>query len=108
MGLHFAETHHLTHDLGLEAGRFGLGIDLADIPGDGRFLLLQALDALDEGLQSVRRNATSIRHKSTPPIRKRSAPTRETAATLVPRHRGEQAPNRSEERRVGKEWRSRK
>ena len=28
------------------------------------------IDALDEGLQSVRRNATSIRHKSTPPIKK--------------------------------------
>src|SRR5262245_3426340 len=62
MRFHFAQAHDLPHDLGLEAGALGFGLDLADSPGDGRFLLRQALEALDEGFQPVRRNATRIRH----------------------------------------------
>ena len=47
----FPHPHHLAHDLGVEAGALGLGIDFADIGGQRRALLLQPLDAVDEGFE---------------------------------------------------------
>jgi hypothetical protein len=64
--LHFAQLDDLAHDLGVEAGRLGLGEDLADVGCERRLLLLQALDALDERLETLRRNAADIGHVTAP------------------------------------------
>src|ERR1044072_5016947 len=46
-GIHFAQAHDLAPHLGIEAAALALGIDLADVGGEARLLLLQSLDALD-------------------------------------------------------------
>jgi len=46
-------ANDLAHDLGVESGAFGLGIDLFDVLAKGALFFLQALDALDERLELV-------------------------------------------------------
>ncbi len=50
---HFSQADHLAHDLGVEAGALGLGIDLADVVGQRLLFFFKALDALDEGTQML-------------------------------------------------------
>src|SRR6185312_11753788 len=51
------KTHDLAHDLHIEAGTLGFGIDFADIGGQCRLFFLETLDALDEGFQVLFREA---------------------------------------------------
>src|SRR5262245_61910957 len=68
-GVHFAQADDLAHHLAVEASALGLGIDLADVRGEARLLLLQPLDALDERAQPIRRDAAGLLHDSSPPPR---------------------------------------
>jgi hypothetical protein len=47
-------------EVGVEAERLGLRIDLADIGAEGAALLLQALDALDELAQPLAGDAALL------------------------------------------------
>src|SRR3546814_20676926 len=49
-----------------EAVALGFRIDLADVGGQRRLVLFEALDALHERPQTVRPNAASISHAQTP------------------------------------------
>src|SRR6185312_2065534 len=62
--IHSAQPDDLAHHLGVEAGALGFGIDLADVGGEARLLLLQPLDALDERAQPIRRDAAGLLHAS--------------------------------------------
>ena len=48
-----AKAHDLAKDLGIEARAGRLRVDVLDVAGEAGFLLLQALDALDEALELV-------------------------------------------------------
>ena len=48
-----AQADHRAERLHVEAVAFGLGIDLAQIGGERRLLLLQPLDAGDDGTKLV-------------------------------------------------------
>ena len=54
--VHATDPDDLAHDLGVEAGALGLGIDLLDVAGERPLLLLEPLDALDKGLQLCARD----------------------------------------------------
>src|SRR5260370_11167554 len=58
--VHLTEPDELAHDLGIEAGTLGLGVDFLDVRRERALLLLQALDALDEGFQSIPGDAGDI------------------------------------------------
>ena len=60
-----SEPDHLAHDLGVEPLPLRLGEDVADVVGDPLLLLLQALDALDEGFQLPRRRRPGSRWSMT-------------------------------------------
>src|SRR5262249_40973779 len=62
--VHFTELDDLTHDLGLEAGSLGLGIDFLDVAAQRALFFLEPLDALDKGFQLLAGNAPDIRHGS--------------------------------------------
>jgi len=51
-----AQGDDLAQHLGVEAGALGLGIDVLDVAADAGLLLLEAFDALDEGLELVGRD----------------------------------------------------
>src|SRR5262245_55119353 len=56
-GVHFPQAHDLPHDLGVEAGPLGLGIDLADVGRQAGPLLLEPLDPLEERAQPLARHS---------------------------------------------------
>ena len=53
LGVLLAQADHGAESLDVEAVALRLGIDVADVVGDGLLLLLEPLDTLDEGLQLV-------------------------------------------------------
>src|SRR6267142_2282720 len=66
--VHATDPDDLAHDLGVEAGSLGLGIDLANIGCQRRLFLLEPLDALDEGFEPVRRDSALARHSKKLPV----------------------------------------
>ena len=59
-GVELPQAHHLPYHLGVESGRLGLGIDLANVRREARALLFQAFDALDQRAQAVGGDAARI------------------------------------------------
>ena len=53
VGVLLAQAHDGAQRLDVEAGALGLGIDVADVVGGRLLLLLEPLDALDEGLELI-------------------------------------------------------
>src|SRR5712692_1199527 len=53
VGVLLAQTHDRAQRLDVEAVALGLGVDVADIVGDGFLLFFQPLDALDDGLELI-------------------------------------------------------
>jgi hypothetical protein len=51
--IHLSEAHDLTHDLGVVADSFSLGIGVANIVGDALLFFLEAFNALDQQAQAV-------------------------------------------------------
>src|SRR3546814_502230 len=64
--IHLPQADDLAQNLGVEAVALGFRIDLADVGGQRRLFLFEALDALHERPQTVRPNAASISHAQTP------------------------------------------
>src|ERR1700760_2815733 len=53
VGILLAQPHDGAQRLDVEAVALALGIDVADVVGDGLLLLFQPLDALDDGFELV-------------------------------------------------------
>src|ERR1700674_2396233 len=53
VGVLLAQTHDRAQRLDVEAVALGLGVDVANVVGDGLLLLLQPLDTLDDGLELI-------------------------------------------------------
>jgi ATP-binding cassette subfamily F protein uup len=51
-----AQPHDGAQRLDVEAVALGLGVDVADVVGDGLFFFFQPLDALDDRLELILRN----------------------------------------------------
>src|SRR6202043_567978 len=65
--VHFSDLEDLAHDLRLETGTFGFGVDFLDVLTERPLLLLEPLDALDKGLQLCARDTPNIRHNPLSP-----------------------------------------
>ena len=57
-----SQADDVAHHLDVEAGALGLVVDVLDIARERRLLLLEPLDALDEGLQLLARGKMQIAH----------------------------------------------
>src|SRR5690348_3936905 len=68
--IEFPNAHDLAHDLDVETGALGFGIDFADVLAERTTLVLEPFDPLDEGTQPIARDAADICHKKNPPAPK--------------------------------------
>mgnify|MGYP004242256675 CR=1 FL=1 len=62
VGFHLPQADQLTHDLDVEAGGFGFGIDFLDVVGQGLFLFFQTFDPVDQSFQPLARGAANFTH----------------------------------------------
>src|SRR5712691_8858888 len=81
IGVLLAHPHDRAQRLDVETVRLGLGIDIANVVGDGLLLFFEPFDAFDEGLQVILRktggglflDSGGSSHLSPPPVTQRVA-----------------------------------